>query len=214
MEYQVVSIKELNGKRRLVCINYEPGFALYLGELKKYNIVENGVVPESVYNEIEAVLGKRATMRAMNLLKAKDYSERELADKLKASYYPSTAIDKALEYVKSYGYVDDNRYAANYVAFKAGSRSRHQIVGFLQQKGISSDIIQRVCEEYYGDSSDAEYEVLLEQMSKKLSRYDEEPDYETRQKIKAYFYRKGFNAELISKTLDVVVDRRFNNNLM
>ncbi len=214
MEYQVVSIKELNGKRRLVSINYEPEFALYPRELKKYNIVENGFVPESVYNEIEAVLSKRAAIRAMNLLKSKDYSEKELGDKLKASYYPSSAIDSALEYVKGYGYVDDRRYAANYVAFKAESRSRHQIVGFLQQKGISSDIIQSVCEEYYDDNSDAEYEVLLNQMSKKLCKYDEEPDYETRQKIKAYFYRKGFSAELINKTLDVVVSVRYDNNLM
>ena len=214
MEYQVVSIKELNGKRRLVSINYESAFALYPGELKKYNIVENGIVPEVVYREIEAVLCKRAVMRAMNLLKSKDYSEKELVDKLKTSYYPQSAIDHALEYVKSYGYVDDKRYAANYIAFKAQSRSRHQIVGFLQQKGISSDIIQRVCEEYYGDNSEAEYEVLLSQMSKKLSKYEERPDYETSQKIKAYFYRKGFSAELIGKTLDVVVDGRYNNNLM
>lgn len=214
MEYRVISIKELNNKRRLVCINYEPEFALYLGELKKYNIVENGIVPETVYRELEAVLCKRAVMRAMNLLKSKDYSEKELVDKLKASYYPQAAVDNALEYVKSYGYIDDKRYAANYVAFKAGSRSRHQIVGFLKQKGILSDIIQSVCDEYYGDNSDAEYEVLLKQMAKKLSKYNEQPDYETRQKIKSYFYRKGFSAETIGKTLDVVVESRYNNNLM
>lgn len=214
MEYQVISIKELNGRRRLVCINYEPEFALYLGELKKYNIVENGIVPEAVYRELEAVLCKRAVMRAMNLLKSKDYTEKELMDKLRASYYPQMAIDNALEYVKSYGYVNDRRYAANYVMFKAESRSRHQIVGFLKQKGISSDIIQSVCEEYYGDNSEAEYEVLLKQMSKKLSKYDEQPGFEARQKIKSYFYRKGFSTEIIGKTLDVVVERRYNNNLM
>lgn len=214
MEYQVVSIKELKGRRRLVSINYEPGFALYPGELKKYNIVENGIVTESVYRQIDEVLCKRAVIRAMNLLKSKDYSEKELADKLKASYYPQSAIDNALEYVKSYRYVDDNRYAANYVAFKAQSKSRQQIVGFLQQKGISADIIQEACEEYYGDNSETEYEVLLKQMYKKLSKYEEQPDYEARQKIKAYFYRKGFSAELIGKTLDIVVERRYNNNLM
>lgn len=214
MEYQVISIRKLNSRRRLVCINYEPEFALYLGELKKYNVVENGIVTEAVYRELEAMLCKRAVIRTMNLLKSKDYSEKELIDKLRASYYPQTAVDNALEYVKSYGYVDDKRYAANYVAFKAESRSRHQIVGFLKQKGISSDIIQSVCEEYYGDNSDVEYEVLLKQMAKKLSKYDEQPDYEARQKIKSYFYRKGFGAEIIGKTLDVVVERRYNNNLM
>lgn len=214
MEYQVISIKKLNSRRRLVCINYEPEFALYIGELKKYNIVENEIVPENVYREIEAMLCKRAVIRAMNLLKSKDYSEKELTDKLRTSYYPQMAIDNALEYVKSYRYVDDRRYATNYVEFKADSRSRQQIVGFLKRKGISSDIIQSVCEEYYDDNSGAEYEVLLKQMAKKLSKYDEQPDYETRQKIKSYFYRKGFSAEIIGKTLDIVVEKRYNNNLM
>lgn len=214
MEYQVTSIKELSGKRRLVYINFEPAFALYPGELRKYNVVEEAIIPEETYNEIRSVLGKRATVRAMSLLKSKDYSEKELSDKLKSAYYPESAVDKAIEYVKSYGYIDDNRYAVNYLTFKASGRSRNQIMGFLHQKGISSDIIQRVCEEYYGDNSDAEYEVLLRSMRKKVEKCDEEPGYETRQKIMAHFYRKGFKAELIGKTLDIVVNEKFNNNLM
>ena len=38
IELIVTSIKELTKKRRLVYINYEPAFALYAAELRKFGI--------------------------------------------------------------------------------------------------------------------------------------------------------------------------------
>ena len=45
------------------------------------------------------MLSKRATVRAMALLKNKDYTRKGLEDKLRDGYYPDTCIDYALEYV-------------------------------------------------------------------------------------------------------------------
>ena len=47
IELIVTSIKELTKKRRLVYINYEPAFALYAAELRKFGIKDG----ESVRKE-------------------------------------------------------------------------------------------------------------------------------------------------------------------
>ena len=54
-------------------------------------------------------------------------------------------------------------------------------------------------------------EILLmcirKQMKKKIQKYDDKNlDYKEKQKIIAYFYRKGFQVDIIKKVLDVVVN--------
>ena len=91
IELIVTSIKELTKKRRLVYINYEPAFALYAAELRKFGIKDGESVRKEAYDSlIDDVLSKRATVRAMALLKNKDYTRKGLEDKLRDGYYPDT----------------------------------------------------------------------------------------------------------------------------
>ena len=138
MEYFVTSIKEITSKRRAVYVDYEQVFALYAGELRKFGIKEQSYISEDVYDEIMTVLSKRAVIRGMNLLKNKDYTRAEFIKKLKDGYYPDKAVDAALEYIDRYGYIDDDRYARNYVAFKAPVKSRRIIEQKLKEKGVSA----------------------------------------------------------------------------
>ncbi len=211
MEYLVTALKELTTKRWLVYINFEPAFALYISELKRFSIKEDSILSEHDFDEIHKILIKRATIRAMNLLKTKDYATKELINKLKQSYYTDIAIDEAVNYVKKYGYVDDYRYASNYVNFKSQSKSRKQIEAFLKHKGIDDDIINEVCIEVYDNQTDIELNQLLVHMRKKLAKTDTVPDYESRQKVVAYYYRKGFSVDVIRKALDIVVKELCDN---
>jgi regulatory protein len=58
-----------------------------------------------------------------------DQTERELKNKLREAGYPECIIDKTLDYVKSYGYINDSRYAANFIrarkVLKVSWRSGH-----------------------------------------------------------------------------------------
>ena len=73
----------------------------------------------------------------MNLLRIK-IIQAEFVKKLKDGYYPDKAVDAALEYIDRYGYIDDDRYARNYVAFKAPVKSRRIIEQKLKEKGVSA----------------------------------------------------------------------------
>lgn len=202
IELIVTSIKELTKKRRLVYINYEPSFAVYTVELRKFGIKENGAVSKEAFDTlVDEVLAKRATVRAMALLKNKDYTRKGLEDKLKEGYYPDRCIEHALEYVSRFGYINDERFAENYVNFKAGNKTRRQIELKLKQKGVDVDIISRVCDEFYEDNSDIELEQAKAFIEKKHIDI-ENADYKELQKVKAALYRKGFSMDIINKTFD------------
>ena len=202
IELIVTSIKELTKKRRLVYINYEPAFAVYTVELRKFGIKENGAVSKEAFDTlVDEVLAMRATVRAMALLKNKDYTRKGLEDKLKEGYYPDRCIEHALEYVSRFGYINDERFAENYVNFKAGNKPRRQIELKLKQKGVDADIISRVCDEFYADNCDIELEQAKAFVEKKHIDI-ENADYKELQKVKAALYRKGFSMDIINKTLD------------
>lgn len=204
IELIVTQIKDISSKRRLIYINYEPAFALYNSEIRKYNIEpEHAVSYETLMKIDSEVLYKRALTRAVSLLKDKDYTEYELKNKLKKSYYSDYAVDNVIEYAKQHRYVDDERYAYNYINFKSGTKSRYQIMYFLKNKGISKSIIDSCCEEFYAENGEVELNSLIDKI-KRLNIPAEDFSYEKKCKIINKFYRKGFNVDLIKKALDIV----------
>ena len=104
----VTRIEELSRSRCKIYLEDSFAFVLYKGELRLYGVREQEELSEESYREImQEVLPKRATLRCMNLLQSRPYTESKLRSKLKEGGYPQESIDSALAYVKSYHYVDD-----------------------------------------------------------------------------------------------------------
>ena len=112
-------------------------FVLYKGELSRYGIRKEEEISAGIVEKIEAeVVLKRAKLRAMHLLADMDRTEAALREKLKQGCYTQEMIDRAVDYVKSFGYLDDARYAENVVRSRQGTKSRKQIRAALMQKGV------------------------------------------------------------------------------
>ena len=67
-------------------------------------------------------LAKRAKHRALYLLERADRTEQELRSKLEKTYEPEI-VEEAIAYVRQYHYIDDKRYAVNYL----GSRGKSHL---------------------------------------------------------------------------------------
>ena len=138
----LTKIEQIDNKRFRIYVEEEFLLLLYVTDIRKHKLEEQmEITPEEVDRIYTETVLRRAKMKAMLLLKSMDYSEKGLRDKLIRLYYPPKAIDDALEYVISYGYIDDERYARNYVRFKKDSQSRKQIEFTLQQKGVCKEYI-------------------------------------------------------------------------
>ena len=144
----VTKITEISKSKLKITIDEEFAFVLYKGELHHYRLQEGEEISDEVYSEImEEILPKRAKLRAMNLLKARAYTEKQLTDKLREGGYPESIIEDAISYVISYGYLNDRFYAADYIEYNKETRSRTQIFNSLIQKGIPKEIVEEVWEE-------------------------------------------------------------------
>ncbi|MBP5244279.1 MAG: regulatory protein RecX [Succinivibrio sp.] len=203
----VTDIVELDKKRSKIYINGEFSFVLYKGELRDYDIKAGHELSDSNYQEImDVVLPKRCKLRAMNLLQKKDYTEKQLRDKLSEGLYPREITDDAIHYVKAYHYLDDERYARDYITYHMSVRSRNRIIQDLSGKGISKDIFMPIVEELYvEEDSDIELEQIRKLLIKK--QYDpEQTDFKGKQKIIAFLMRKGFQMSDIRRAMDVYDD--------
>ncbi|WP_338780381.1 recombination regulator RecX [Metabacillus sp. FJAT-52054] len=73
----------------------------------------------------------------------------------------------------------------------------------LIRKGFSFNLISEVVQSLqFGGNQDDEKEALAKQANKVMYKYNKGNDYEYRQKMKQYLYRKGFQIELIDEFLE------------
>ena len=192
----VTKVSEVSKEKCKVEIDHEFAFVLYKGELRTYRIKVDEEISAETYQVImDEVLTKRAKLRCMNLLKSRDYTKYQLASKLRQSLYPEGIIEIALNYVESYHYIDDQRYAESYIRYASQTKSRKQIEQDLLRKGVCKEIIEESFE-MQGENEDTENELIRRLIEKK--HYDSvNATYEETQKVVAYLYRKGFTIEKI-----------------
>ena len=172
-------------------------FALYLSELGRFEIEVEKEIEEGLYRDkILPLLLSRSKARVMYILKDSDKSELELRQRLKASYYPEEAVDKALEWALGQRYIDDARYAAFIAESRKGAKSRKQLYVTMKQKGIAEEIILKALDEAAIDEED-----LIKKLLKKKQYAPDKADIKARARMFNYLMSKGFEVDMIKSCL-------------
>ena len=139
-----------------------------------------------------------AKKKAMSLLKYMDRTEWQLRDKLAAKGFSEEAVEGAVDYVKSFHYLDDYRYAVHFVELHYEQRSRQRMRQDLYQRHVPeeySDLaLESICEND---------DVALQEALRKITKGETEYSYEEKQKIAGKLYRKGFRLGDIKRVLDM-----------
>ena len=85
---------------------------------------------------------QQARRKALRLLEHMDRTERGLTDRLRQAGFSEEAAEDAVSYVREFGYINDERYAFNYIMYRIHDKSRQKIFQELQQKGVDRQTIQ------------------------------------------------------------------------
>lgn len=195
---QIVEIKKLTGGRYLVTLDDGICFPLYNKELDEFNIEEEGILEEEVFCRImQEVLPKRAKLCAMHHLEKMDRTEYQLRTKLNSLKYPEQIVAEAVSYVKKFRYVDDVRYAVNYLEYRKDSKSMRQLEQELYQKGISKETYRMALEEIEAPDEEAQIRQLL----KKKNYRPGETDRKETGKIFNFLLRKGYSMSSIQHVM-------------
>lgn len=190
-ELQITAVLPKEKGKSLVQFDNGMKVLLYKGEIRKLSLREGEYIPEALYEKIlSEIVGTRAKKRAMHLLERMDRTENQLTEKLRQNGYPDICIEEAIAYVKSYHYIDDARYAQNYVRFHQQKKSRQRLKMDLFAKGIDCNIIENVLEETFCSDEQEKIRQLLE---KRRFCY-EDSDRKEQQKTYQFLMRRGFKS--------------------
>lgn len=198
----VTQIEECSRSRIRVFIDEEFAFVLYKGELRSFHIRQGAELDEADYRQIMTeLLPRRAKLRALNLLKSREYTVKQLGDKLKEGGYPEKIVEEALSYVAGYHYTDDLRYAVNFILRHEGSRSRRRIEQDLLGKGIDRPTLEKAWRDWEEQGgSQNEDEMVGELLAKK--HFDPETaQLKERQRMYGFLMRKGFSQDTVRRAV-------------
>jgi len=199
----VTSIVPFDKSRNRIYIDGELAFVLYKGEMREYNIREDEMLSQQAYDRIMTeTLPKRAKLRGMALLTKKPYTEKLLRDKYERSEYPGNIIDDAIDYLKSFNYINDVQYSLDYIYTYRNSRSITRIKNDLIGKGVKKqDIVEAINQTALSeDGLPNEIEQIKEILRKK--RYNpDDATWEESRKMAASLMRKGYCTDKIRKCI-------------
>lgn len=139
-----------------------------------------------------------AKKKAMSLLKYMDRTEWQLRDKLAAKGFSEEAVEGAIDYVKSFHYLDDYRYAVHFVEIHQEQRSRQRMRQDLYQRHVPEEYIDLALESICEND-----DLALQTALRKITKGETELSYEEKQKIAGKLYRKGFRLGDIKRVLDM-----------
>ncbi len=185
----ITKLDKVGTKQVRLFFDEEKYCLLYYNEVRRLGFHEKDEVGQQEFEELNKLLLHRAKLKAMSLLKYQDRTRKELKDRLMQAEFPEFITEGAIAYVESFGYINDEEYVRRYMEYKAGTKSRIQIKMDLRKKGIGTEILERIFDEYEYEEDD----VLEEQVQKRI-RQKGSVTKENFQKYYGYFARKGFNS--------------------
>ena len=138
-----------------------------------------------------------ARRKALVLLTDMDRTEKGLLEKLQKSGFSPEAAKDALEYVRSYGYIDDARYAEHYVEVMQKKRSRRRMEYDLVRKGVPQERIDAAM-----DTQGPEDErPLIRELAEKKAKHMDLSNPKDFNRLAAFLSRRGFRSEDILSVL-------------
>lgn len=201
----ITKVEPGKGKRYLVYGEDTFLFALYGQDLKRYHIEENQEISDTIISSIlDEIIYKRGKERALYLLERRPMTEYELRKKLLDGDYPTICVERVIDFLKAYHYLDDTEYIRMYVTSYQQKKSKRQLIYDLLKKGIAKADVDTFFEENpYSE------EATFQRQFERYIRGKDLSCYATRQKVFRYFFGKGYASSLIEQTIrsiDITVE--------
>ncbi|MFO7153889.1 MAG: RecX family transcriptional regulator [Caldicoprobacter oshimai] len=141
-----------------------------------------------------------AYQRALRYLGFRSRTQKEVEEYLRRKGFEAEAIEKAIEKLKGYGFIDDKDFASNWVnsRMRNNPKSRAAMALELRQKGVDAEIIDEVMELVPREQEEAVANRLAQ---KYYERYREVDERERMYKTAQALARRGFDWELIERII-------------
>jgi regulatory protein len=202
-----IEVQKKNKDRVNIYMNEEFAFAcdaelVYIHNITKGRVMEKEDL-EDIIGEDNYIKGKNA---ALHFLEKSFKSAKQVVDKLSAKEFDIKTIDRVMEFLKQYGFIDDKRFVELFVKEKIKSTGKNKIKFTLIKKGLPEELIK---DELNKINSEQQLEVAL-QLGEKKVRILSKSENDTKKLYKKtadYLIRNGYNFEIINEVLDKITKK-------
>ena len=199
MDLSVDEVVSLEKGRARITLDNGMQFILYRGEMRQLSIKQGTRISQEQYEYIlQDIIGKRVKKRALYLLQKQDRTEKQLYDKLKQSEYPEECIENAIQYVKDYHYIDDERFAKSYIRYHQEKKSLKRLEMDLLSKGVDKITIEDALDEEF----DADEKQMIAKLLEKKKFDASHADVAVRRKLYQFLLRRGFKSNDILTVME------------
>lgn len=207
-EYRVISVEAFGKKKYKVTLEGMETFvlSLYPSEIKRYCLTEGGTLSIETYADIHNILYRRGKDRALYYLKTSDKTVSQMRTKLMEGFYPEDIANQIIDFLEGYGYLDDLRYAKNYISYNKKRKSLQRMRNDLVIKGVDKKVIEEAFYEATSENEDfaeAEEAMIEEYCRRKLKCGIDDKQLN---RIMMSLMRKGFRYEQIKSVLRRVME--------
>ena len=173
--------------------------------LARHSLKTGQSFDEDFFEELKLENGDYACFnRSLGLLGKSMKTEKMLKDFLREKKYPRSSIDKAINKLKDYGYINDEAFCENYINCYFSSKSRRKLKYDLLLKGVKEDIIDEKLDELLPSTQERDNLLAL---SEKFMR-NRDFDQKTKQKFFSHFAGKGYDFSEISNVWEEIQNGR------
>ncbi len=152
-------------------------------------IADGTDIDEEQWQElVEGINYKKALNKCADLLSRREHSVKELRTKLLRTV-DEVSADKAINRYLEAGYLDDEHFCESLVEylFNVKKYSTAHVRQECYKRGVDSDIIRRVINDFEIDNTDTIVELITKKYASKLEQEN------GREKVIAALQRKGFS---------------------
>lgn len=203
---KIVSITESGKRKKTVAVltDREEAVRVDRGFVSDHSIREGMEVEDGLW---DAWLGEWRRRRAMDAALAYlTYRSRtctQMEEYLRGKDFPIDTVGYVVDKLTGYGYLDDARYAKEYMEGKLRDRplGRIRIKMALRERGIEDDIIEEILAGYGEDEELVQAIACLQKQIKQ--RKGKSPEIRKKQCYDV-LARRGFNWETVQRAWNVV----------
>ena len=185
-----------NKERVNIYIDEEFAFAIYMELIYRFNLKVNEEVDKEKLIEIAKVENlSKCKDSALKTIERSYKTEKEIRDKLLNKEFDEETVEKTINFLKEYTFIDDLKFTKMYVKDRIRTQGRNKIKYALIQKGVNKYLVDEVLEEL--DRNDEEERALLICEKKYLTICKrEDDDFKIKNKLIRYMLGRGYEYEV------------------
>lgn len=199
-----VQIQKNNKNRVNVYVEGEYLFACSTEIVFTYHIEKGKSIDlEEIKSIIENDNFIKCKDTALRIIEKNYKTEKEIKEKLVLKGYDELNIEKVIDFLKEYAFVDDYKYAEAYIKEKSRAQGSRKIYYALVAKGIKEDIIKEKLGTNPGNEKEAAI-ILCEKKYNTLMKSSNPIDNKKLyKKLCDFLLSKGFGYEIIKDVVNL-----------